>query len=94
MDKLCEDCTKLLEFWADNSFLTYGEINVLLFIILQPLLILIYFIFTMILGYTDNKKLKTTIVCISIIIMIGCALGTYVLIAPAIMPMAWEFANS
>lgn len=43
MDDLCNLCIDIMYSMSEVSGLTYGQINVLLFVILQPLLILLLF---------------------------------------------------
>jgi len=30
-NELCDLCIEIMKWWSDNTFLTYGEINVLLY---------------------------------------------------------------
>ena len=58
-NELCDICIEIIKWWSDNTFLTYGEINVLLFIIIQPILVFVSAFFAI---YTYFKKSKTILV--------------------------------
>ena len=40
-NEICDICIKIMVWWSKHGPLNYGEINVLLFIIIQPLICLI-----------------------------------------------------
>ena len=58
MEKIYDEYHTLLEWWAETSSLTYGEINVLLFIIIQPLLITTFFVLTQIAVQSKKENTK------------------------------------
>ncbi|WP_148363910.1 hypothetical protein [Bacteroides sp.] len=60
-DKLCNNCIDVLEGLSKDIGMSYGELNVWLFVIIQPALILIFFTTTVILTirlYRKNKDFK------------------------------------
>lgn len=60
-DELCNNCISLLEVLSKELGMSYGELNVWLFVIIQPALILIFFTTTVILTirlYRKNKDFK------------------------------------
>lgn len=80
MKQLCDFCIDCMYWWANNSCLTYEEINILLFVIIQPLLIIIGFVFAIVSTNTNNQKIKKYIKRISIIILILCFILSILLI--------------
>lgn len=75
-DTLCDICIEIMVWWSKNTPLTYGEINVLLFIIIQPILTLICAISAI---YNYIKK-SLIVLWINIIIIIGYIIGTIILV--------------
>ncbi len=66
MDDICNYCIRILWWWAKNSPFSYGELNVWLFIIIQPMLIMA-FMFTTILGcLTKSNRVKRVLIVITI----------------------------
>ena len=60
-DSLCNICIEVLEGLSQDLGMSYGELNVWLFVIIQPALILIFFTTTVILTirlYRKNKDFK------------------------------------
>lgn len=55
MDDLCNLCIDIMYSMSEISGLTYGQINVLLFVILQPLLILLLFSSTAIATFCKKR---------------------------------------
>ena len=58
MDDICKYCIDILMWWTKNSSFSYGEINVWLFIIIQPLLISIFIATTVFNCYSKNEMIK------------------------------------
>ena len=61
MDKICKNCIALLRRAEERSGFSYEQINVVLFIILEPLFILFFTITTYIALITKNEKIRTAI---------------------------------
>lgn len=60
-DEICNQCIKIMEDMSSMLGVTYGELNVWLFVIIQPTLILMFFTTTIILTirlYRKNKDFK------------------------------------
>ena len=70
MDNICKFCIEILEWWSLHTPITYSEINVWLFIIIQPLLITIFCITTIYSCNTENKIVKKVITYFTIVFYI------------------------
>lgn len=79
-DNICDICIKILEWWSNKTPLSYATINVLLFIILQPLLIIFYFVTTLIALKLKTKKAKVILAVISIILFVLMVVFTFLLV--------------
>lgn len=70
---ICNICIDIMLYWEKVTPFTYGEINVWLFIILEPLLIML-FIGTTIFNYKSNnnrlKKFISTFAKITLVVLI------------------------
>ena len=78
MKELCDYCISVLEVCAKEMGISYAAINVWLFIIIQPLLIIIGCFSTIKCANTKNEKLKQNLKWLSISILIfGIALVLY-----------------
>ena len=64
------------EWWSKNTPLIYGEINVLLFIIIQPVLTMIC-AFSVIYIY---RRKSLTVLYLNIFIILGYIIGTIMLL--------------
>ncbi len=83
MDQLCYYCIDIMHWWADHTFLTYGEINILLFVIIQPLLILYGCWASIKCATTKNERTKRVIKITGIsIIIFGILLTILVCLIP------------
>lgn len=72
-----------MDWWAHHSSLNYGEINVLLFIIIQPLLILLFMITTVWGCRTANGRVKAALQIFTALTLVVCVAGTVaILIVP------------
>ncbi len=80
-NNLCDFCIKLLEWWAAHTPLTYAEINNIMFIVLQPAIIFFYFLMAIIGAKTSSKRVKRTVITLSVIVMIILVLSTIALFA-------------
>ena len=80
MDDICKYCIDILVWWEKNSAFSYGEINVWLFIILQPLLISIFIATTVFNCYSKNEKIKKIIAKISIVAFVVLVVFTLLLV--------------
>jgi len=79
-NSICNACIELLVWWSKNSSFTYSEINVWLFIILQPLLIILFAAATVFNCYSANNRFKTIIAKSSIATIILLVILTIILI--------------
>ncbi len=79
-NNICDICIEIIEWWSNNTPLSYGTINVLLFIILQPLLITSYFVTTLIALKLKTKKAKTILAVISIVLFIFVVVCGFLLV--------------
>lgn len=80
----CNLCIKALRLLAKDSGMTYEEINIGLFIIHEPLVILLLLIISIVSLHTNNKTIKEILKIILLLILIkGAAclfiLGSYLL---------------
>ena len=75
----CDICIDIITWWSRNTPLSYGAINILLFVIIQPLLICLYFVTIMVMT-TKKEKLKETLVTISTITFVISLIGVFLLI--------------
>ena len=67
---ICNICIDIMLYWEKVTPFTYGEINVFLFIILEPLLIML-FIGTTVFNYkSNNDKLKKSISIFAMITLV------------------------
>lgn len=83
-NELCDICIEIIKWWSDNTFLTYGEINVLLFIIIQPILVFVSAFFAI---YTYFKKSKTILV-LDILMISLYIIGTIILVGLPLMAIS------
>lgn len=78
---ICDLCIDIMRWWSNNTSMSYGLINVILFIILNPLLTFIFFIFVMI---STNKNvdinIKKIIKIISIVLFLMSILFVFILV--------------
>ena len=58
MKDLCNFCIEILELWEKETGISYEAINVWLFIIIQPILIIFGCVATIICANTKNEKVK------------------------------------
>jgi len=77
---LCNFFIRILNWWAHRSGFGYGEINVLLFLILQPLLILLFMITTVWGCRTASGRMKTALQIFTAVMFAICAAGTIVIL--------------
>lgn len=69
-NELCDLCIKIMEWWSRNTPLSYGTINVLMFIIIQPLLILYFFVNNVLMICLKNNKFRKALFAISVIVFV------------------------
>lgn len=80
-DYACAACIDIMKWWANNTPLTYGEINILLFVIIQPLLILLFIATTIYNSYRQNRTSRLfRILAIAVLIVSVVATITLLLI--------------
>ena len=53
---ICDLCVGIMLWWAQHTPFSYGMINVLLFIIIQPLAIVLFYVMTVMVARTTNRK--------------------------------------
>ena len=75
---ICNLCIEIMEIWANELGISYGLLNVLLFIVLQPLLILIFWGTTIYCSISKNEKIKRIIRISSIVTMIIISIGVFI----------------
>jgi len=79
MKEICDVCIWILEQWSKELGISYAAINIWLFIILQPLLIVFGCWSTIKCANTKNEKLKNKLKWISIsILILGVIFGIFV----------------
>ena len=93
-DEICDFCIDVIAWWSNNSPLSYGELNVLLFIILQPLLIIAYCITTIVASVTKSKKLKKYLFVFGIIGIIILIVGTCILLGFPLLDGSFQMKSS
>jgi hypothetical protein len=82
-DELCQLCIDIMKWWSNNSNISYGTINVLLFVILNPLLTIIATIIAVINSISKNKKLKVVLTSSLVFMLIlGVVFVTYLVLIP------------
>lgn len=88
-DRICNRCIEIMEEMSSMIGVTYGELNVWLFVIIQPVLILLFFTTTVILTvrlYRRNKDFKQgNLITATVSSLIILAFTTVVIIS------AWVF---
>ena len=86
MNETCNSCIWILEEWSRYLGISYEAINVWLFIIIQPLLIIYGCISTIKCANTKSWNVKNNLKCTSYIILILGTIFTFVLVTlPYIM---------
>ena len=69
MDNLLFMCFAFMRWWADNTPLTYEEVNVWWFVIIQPILMVLFLILAIIASNVNNERIKSVLKAINITIM-------------------------
>lgn len=88
-NEICDICIDIIKWWSDNTFLSYGDINILLFIIIQPALTFVSAFFVI---YTYFKK-SITILLLDIFIIIIYIIGTIILVGIPLILIHLEDLN-
>lgn len=78
-DRACNVCIGIMEWWANHTPLSYGEINILLFVIIQPLLIVLFIATTIYNSYRHNRA-SLFFRHLAIAVLIGSVVATIVLL--------------
>lgn len=81
LDRICYICIDILRYWEDYTGIPYGVINTVLFVIIQPILILFFAATTLICNKINNLKLKRNINYLTIFILSCCIVGTALLVS-------------
>ena len=88
-NNLCDMCIDIMVWWSRHLPLSYGEINILLFVILQPALILMFFVTTL-LAASKNQKIKKATVVFSIFAIFVLILFAIALVAIPIIDVGTD----
>lgn len=80
MNETCNSCIWILEEWSKQLGISYEAINVWLFMIIQPLLIIFGCISTIKCANTKSWNVKNNLKCASYIILILGTIFTFVLV--------------
>lgn len=91
-DELCRLCIDIMKWWSNNSGISYGTINILLFVILNPLLTIIATIVAIINSVSKNKKLKVILTSSLVFILILGAMFVVYLVLIPIMDIRTQMA--
>lgn len=78
-NELFDFCIDIMAWWGHNTPLSYGAINVLLFVVIQPLLILLFFTTTLIAVWAKNPKVRKWIAAFCILLMLLLIVGVLIL---------------
>lgn len=82
-DELCQLCIDIMKWWSNNSGISYGTINIFLFVILNPLLTIIATIVAIINSISKNKKLKVILTSSLVFVLIlGAMFVAYLVLIP------------
>lgn len=82
-DELCQLCIDIMKWWSNNSGISYGTINILLFVILNPLLTIIATIVAIVNSISKNKKLKVILTSSLVFVLIlGVVFAAYLVLIP------------
>ena len=82
-DELCQLCIAIMKWWSNNSGISYGTINILLFVILNPLLTIIVTVVAVINSVSKNKKLKIILTSSLVFVLIlGVVFAAYLVLIP------------
>lgn len=79
-NEICDICIDIMQWWSNNTGLSYGLINVLLFVVFQPGLILFFFSTTLAGCITKNRRFKKILIIGSIIMLLLLIMFTVVLL--------------
>lgn len=82
-DELCQLCIDIMKWWSNNSGISYGTINILLFVILNPFLTIIATIIAIVNSISKNKKLKVILTSSLVFVLIlGAVFIAYLVLIP------------
>lgn len=85
MHDICWKCIELLTWWSKNSPFSYEEINVILFIIIQPIMIIAFFGTTLYQRYSHNEKgKKYVMIGATSLFVVGALIGIASFLVPLI----------
>lgn len=98
-DVICYFCIDVLRWWSRLTSISYGTINVWLFILLQPLMIIIFFATTVYQTIGKNERVKKIILRVSIVLfviitLIGILSVVIPLFDPDFAALARAYKNS
>ncbi len=88
---MCDVCINIMQAMSAVSSISYGLINILLFVILQPLAILFFMLSTIcsIMYCNTNKKIYKTLTAIFIILGFICIFAVILPIIYTILFIPW-----
>lgn len=69
-DSVCNYCIDLLEEVSSTVGMSYGELNVWLFVIIQPALIILFITTTVTLAILLYRKIRSTIALVAVILLV------------------------
>ena len=68
--ELCDLCIDIMKWWAHKTGISYGLINILLFVVIHPLITIFATAVAMVNNYSINKKLKNVLTLILFFIVV------------------------
>lgn len=80
-NSFCDFCIDVMVWWSRHIPLSYGAINVLLFIVIEPLLICFYFVTSVWTALTKNDKTKKALLIAAIVVFVLFIVGTIILVS-------------
>lgn len=89
-NEFCDFCIDIIAWWGNNTPLSYGAINVLLFVVIQPFLIFLFFVTTIIAAKASSPRIKKWVVIFSALLMLLLTLGVVLLFAIPIIDIGTD----
>ena len=72
-DEICGVCIGIMKWWSAYTGISYGTINVVLFIILNPLYTLLASVIAIINAFSKSKRLKLVLSAVLILMLVLAA---------------------
>ncbi len=76
----CDFCIDCMVWWSRHTPLSYGAINVLLFVVIEPLLVCFYMVTTIWTALTRNHRTKKALLIAAVSVFVLFILGTLALV--------------